>query len=115
MLNGCSIFMAASGSPNPNLGVIKKGTSRGEVEMQLSSPIKTATLADGTKSDVYQYEIGNEPSAGRAAVHGVMDFLTIFIWELIGTPIEAFQGDKYEAVVVYDQEDIVKSVSTVRK
>lgn len=115
MLSGCSVGMAMSGSQNPNLGVIKRGASRGEVEMQLASPIKTTTLSDGSKSDIYQYEIGNEPSAGRASMHGILDFLTFFLWEIVGTPIEACQGDKYEAVVSYNQDDIVKSISTIKK
>lgn len=115
LLNGCAVFMAASGKPNPDLGAIKRGVSRGEVEMQLSAPIKTTTLSDGSKIDIYQYEIGNEPSPGRAAAHGCLDFFTFFIWEFVGTPIEAFQGDVYQARVTYDSYDVVKSVSTTRK
>ena len=44
--------------------------------------------------DLYEYEIGNKPSAGRAIGHGVMDILTLGLWEIIGTPIEGFQGEK---------------------
>jgi hypothetical protein len=38
MLSGCSVGMALSGSPNPDLGAVKTGASRGEIEMHLGSP-----------------------------------------------------------------------------
>ncbi len=61
---------------------------------------------------VYQYEVGNEPSAGRAVGHGVMDVLTLGLWEIIGTPIEAVQGDKYELTVTYDKTDHAIAMSS---
>jgi hypothetical protein len=87
----CSVGMAMSGSENPDLGAIRIGASRGEVELHLGTPIKTTPLSGGGRADVYQYEIGNEPSTGRAVGHGVMDVLTLGIWEVVGTPIEAVQ------------------------
>jgi hypothetical protein len=61
-LCGCSVGMALSGSPNPNLGAVKAGASRGEIEMHLGSPISSTQLEGGHRADLYQYEIGNEPS-----------------------------------------------------
>jgi hypothetical protein len=57
--------------------------------------------------DIYEYEVGSEPSAGRAVAHGVMDVLTLGIWEIAGTPIE-----KYQATVVYDDQDRVAEIKT---
>ena len=111
-LTGCSVGMALSGSENPDLGAVQVGATRGEVEMQLGSPIKTATLDDGNRVDIYEYEIGNEPSAGRAIGHGVMDVLTFGAWEIIGTPIEGFQGEKFHATVTYDQNDKVVAIKS---
>ncbi|HUX02751.1 MAG TPA: hypothetical protein VMY35_17450 [Phycisphaerae bacterium] len=108
---GCSVYMAAVGSRDPDMGLVHRGATRGEIEMQLGSPIQTSDGADGGRVDVYEYEIGNEPSAGRAACHGVMDFLTLGIWELIGTPIEAAQGETYRATIWYDERDTVLSVN----
>ena len=114
LLSGCSVGMAMSGKSNPNLGLIKVGSTRGEVELHLGlTPIKTVTNKDGTRIDVDEYEIGNEPSAARAIGHGVMDVLTLGLWELIGTPIEGFQGDKYRLIVVYDSEDRVRSLNRI--
>ena len=112
VLGGCSVGMAMSGNDNPDLGAVRVGATRGEVQMQLGSPVRTTTAPDGTRTDVYQYEIGNEPSAGRAIGHGVMDVLTLGAWEIIGTPVEGFQGEKYQATITYGQDDKVIQISS---
>ena len=110
-LAGCSVGMALSGKKEPNLGIVKVGCQRGEVEMQLGSPTISTTLEDGCRVDVYDYEIGNEPSAGRAVGHGAMDVLTLGLWEILGTPIEAIQGEKKQVTITYDENDRVKSIA----
>jgi len=99
--------MAMSGKALPDLGVVKQQASRGEVELQLGKPIATTTLDSGHIVNVYEYDIDNEPSAGRAFVHGALDVVTIGIWEVIGTPIEYFQGEKRQVQVEYDSQDMV--------
>ena len=52
--------------------------------------------------DTYLLVKGNESSAGRAIGHGVMDVLTLGLWEVIGTPIEAVAGtEKHDRFVIY--------------
>jgi hypothetical protein len=60
---------------------------------------------------VYSYELGNAPSAGRAIGHGVMDVLTLGLWEVVGTPIEAFQGETRRLSVTYGADDRVLTMS----
>ena len=110
-LCGCSVGMALSGKEEPNLGAIRVGSTRGEVEMHLGSPFTSTSLEDGMRIDIYEYEIGNEPSAGRAIGHGVMDVLTFGIWEIVGTPIEGVQGEKRQLTIKYDADDHVKSIT----
>ena len=110
---GCSVGMAMSGKDNPNLGMVRVGASRGEIELTLGPPIKTVSIEASRRIDIYQYEIGNEPSAGRAIGHGVMDILTLGIWEVVGTPIEGFQGNKYRLQITYDEKDKVIAVNQV--
>jgi hypothetical protein len=112
LLSACSVGMALSGSENPDLGAIKVGASRGEVEMHLGSPKNSTTLADGRRTDVYEYEIGNEPSAARAIGHGAMDVMTLGLWEVIGTPIEGVQGERYHAMITYGPDDKVVDIKT---
>ena len=114
LLSGCSVGMALSGSPNPDLGAVKTGASRGEIELHLGSPISSTLLEGGHRADLYQYEIGNEPSAGRAAGHAVLDVLTLGLWEIAGTPIEGVQGEKYTATIEYDENDKVVDLKTVK-
>ena len=111
MLSGCSVGMAMSGKREPELGAIRVGATRGEVELQLGPPVAIQEV-DGHRIDQYAYEIGNAPSAGRAAGHAVMDVLTLGLWEIVGTPIEAVQGEKKYLTIVYDEKDIVTRVGS---
>jgi hypothetical protein len=112
LVSAGSVGMALSGNEEPDLGAIKVGTSRGEVQMQLGSPKHSLTLDDGRRTDLYEYEIGNEPSAGRAIGHGAMDVLTFGLWEVVGAPIEGVQGERYQATITYDRDDKVLDIHT---
>ena len=81
--SGCSVYMAAAGDEEPNLSNIRKGASRGEIELALGQPVSLATQKDGGTVATYEYILGNEPSAGRAVGHAVMDLLTLGGWEII--------------------------------
>lgn len=111
-LTGCSVGMAMSGDNNPDLSQVAQGATRGEVEMQLGAPVKSSYNKNGARIDTYQYQIGNEPSAGRAMGHAAMDVLTFGVWELVGSPIEGFQGESYEMTVTYDSSDVVQNLSS---
>jgi hypothetical protein len=111
LIAGCSVGMAMSGQKDPNLGLVRVGATRGEVEMTLGGPIKTVSLDDGKRMDEYEYEVGDEPSAGRAVGHAVLDILTLGIWEVVGTPIEGFQGKKHRMTVIYGKDDRAISIN----
>lgn len=110
-ISGCSVGMAMSGKEDPNLGAFRVGSTRGEVELQLGSPVSSVTTPEGMRVDLYEYEIGNKPSAGRAIGHGVMDILTLGLWEVIGTPIEGFTGEKKRLTITYDKKDRVEAIN----
>jgi hypothetical protein len=110
-ITGCSVGMALSGKREPNLGTIRVGATRGEVELQLGNPVSSVTTEDGKRVDIYEYEIGNEPSAGRAVAHGVMDVLTFGLWEVVGTPVEALKGNKYTTSIAYDSDNRVIAIN----
>jgi hypothetical protein len=104
--------MATSGKEDPQLSVIRAGAKIHEVERELGRPISTKTLENGDTENVYRYELGNEPSTGRAVMHGAFDVLTLGLWEIVGTPIEGSMGTKYEMKVVYDPNGEVKEYSS---
>ncbi|MFO1037852.1 MAG: hypothetical protein U1E45_13495 [Geminicoccaceae bacterium] len=109
-LSGCSVGMAASGKPDPNLTATHTGATRADIENALGPPVSSVTLANGDTRCAYEYEMGNEPSPGRAVAHGIADVMTLGIWEVVGTPIEAMQGQKYEMDVLYAPDGTAKEV-----
>lgn len=111
LLTGCSVGMAMSGKPDPNLGVLEIGQSRDIVLLNIGQPTRTSATEKG-RTDVFELERGNEQSVGRAAGHAAMDVLTFGLWEIVGTPIEGFTGDKLTLFIEYDENDKVKNLKT---
>lgn len=112
MLPGCAVGMALSGKRTPNISNIRRDMHRDEVIMTLGQPLKTMTKEDGGRVDEFKYQIGNDPSGGRAIGHAVMDILTFGAWEIIGTPIEGLQGKTCYITIGYDKNDKVIKVAT---
>ena len=102
--DGCSVYMAASGTKEPNLANVHRGASRTDIEVALGQPKSINPQQDGQTAAIYEYTVGDEPSKGRAVGHGVMDVLTFGLSEVVGTPIEALnRGDKVKVNVLYDK------------
>jgi len=110
-ISGCAVGMAMYGKRTPNISTIRREMHRDEVIMNLGQPLKTMTTDRG-RIDEFEYQVGNDPSAGRAIGHAVMDVLTWGIWEVVGTPIEAFQGKTCHLTIEYDMDDKVTKVTT---
>lgn len=105
---GCAVVMAVKGKEEPNLGVLGAGQDRAIAIATLGPPDKTYN-ATGNRVDVFKLRRGDKPSATRAIVHGVLDFMTLCLWEVVGTPIEANQGETFYVTVHYNEYDrIVK-------
>lgn len=111
-VSGCSVGMAMSGKKTPDLSVVKTEANRQDIELQMGPPAQTASNDLGGVTAVYEYEVGNDPSAGRAIGHAFGDLVTLGAWELVGTPVEGVQGDKYRLTVVYDKDNKAKTIST---
>ena len=114
LLSGCSVRMAATGTEEPNLAVCRIGASITEIERELGAPVRSRDLASGGQECIYEYELGNEPSPGRAAAHATLDVLSFGLWELIGTPYEAIGGSKYQLIVLYDAEGRATEITSRR-
>jgi hypothetical protein len=106
-LSGCAVGMAMSGKPEPNTYVFKEGAYRGEIELQLGSPIETKANDDGTRLDIYEYEIGNSQDNDTAMTHALLDLCTLGAWEIVATPVELMRGEKRYLAVTYDANDRV--------
>lgn len=112
-LPGCSVFMAASGDDDPQMHMVQRGAPRYVVEGELGPAVSETTDEDGNTVCTYKVEVGNESSGARAGMHAVLDILTIGIWEVVGTPIEATQGDIVEATVTYGSDNTVTDLQIV--
>ena len=97
-LQGCSAVMALNGSKEPDLSVFKKGQNKVIIESQPLKPISTEYLKNGNIVSTYQYTVGNEASAGRAAVYVLLDVATCFISEIVTMPLE--MGKKGEVKII---------------
>tara|TARA_R110000765_G_scaffold206866_3_gene311901 strand:- start:37575 stop:37895 length:321 start_codon:yes stop_codon:yes gene_type:complete len=105
--------MALHGADNPDIAVLRSGQSRGVVEMELGKP-KSFDIEE--RRALYDYSTGEDGSAGRAIAHGAADFLTLGLWEVVGTPVEAVQKHTFWSLSVwYTEEDRVIRWSEPRR
>lgn len=112
VLSGCSVGMAVSGKESPNLAACRVGATQAEIQAELGRPTSSRMLENGDSVCTYEYEIGNDPSAARAVLHGGMDVLTLGLWEVVGTPLEAVQGQKFEMTVTYGPDGKAKAIES---
>lgn len=114
VIASCSVVMATQQPGRKDLSVLSKGVERPRVIAELGSPLSTETMKDGCKADTFAFVQGYSTGAkaGRAVFHGVADFFTLGLWEVVGTPGEAiFSGSKVKAKVEYDKDDRVTNVA----
>jgi len=110
-LSGCSIGMALSGHKDPNLQSLHVGSTKGEVELELGPPKESHPTSYGAQTDIYEYEVNNEPSSARAAVYLLYDLLTIGIAEIIFTPAELMTGEKKRLPIYYGVDGRVAGIN----
>lgn len=104
--------MATKQPDAKNLDVITVGAPRALVLAELGQPISTE-VKQGQKSDIFTFTQGYSKGTkvGRVLFHGLADIFTWGLWELAGTPTEAFfDGDKILCQIDYDGSDKVKKI-----
>lgn len=115
VLNACSVGLALRGQEDPDLHVVRIGAARADVEKQLGKPVGTVSLVQGMTAEAYAYQIHNEPSVARAFGHALVDLVTLFIWEAVGTPMERGHERKHYLAVRYGAEGKVLSIRPIEK
>lgn len=109
---GCSVFMAAKQPGRLNERLFKVGTPRSMLLAEFGLPI-VSEEKNGKKVEIFKFLQGYSAGAkaGRAVFHGVADFMTLGLWEVIGTPTEGvFSGDEVAYEVSYDENNRIDSV-----
>lgn len=116
-LSGCAVVAALKQPSKKNIEVLNNGTSRENVIVYLGAPI-TSEKENGKRTDIYKFVqgYGGGTKASRALMHGILDALTIFIWELIGWPMETIiNGHEMTVKVIYDQDDRVEEFTILKE
>ena len=111
-MSGCAVFMAGN-QPSKNLNVLNPGSSRNYVIAEFGAPV-LSEYRDGTRVEIYTFQQGYSKwvKVGRAFGHGVADVASIGLWEVFGTPTEAyFNGKETSYEVSYGPDDLVKAIS----
>lgn len=106
--------MASRQPDGKNMSVLNQGTPRGLVINEFGPPT-SSEKKDGDRVDMYSFKQGYSTTVKvfRVMWHIAADVFTLFLWELLGMPIEMVaSGANTSAQVTYDEKDNVKS-STV--
>jgi hypothetical protein len=105
--------MAANQPDKKDVSVFNAGTPRTHVIAEAGAPRHTKENADGTLTDTFVFVQGysSGSKAGRALFHGAADVLTLGLWEVIGTPVEAVaDGTEVKVQVEYDANEKVQNI-----
>jgi hypothetical protein len=111
LLSGCSIVMALSGHKDPDLQYLHVGSAQTEVEQLLGQPKESHPTNYGARTDIYEYEVNNEPSAARAVMYLIYDVVTIGISEVIFTSAELMTGEKKRLPIYYGADGNVAGIN----
>ena len=103
LLSGCSVVAAASGSKDPDFTKVKIGADKEQIRAEFGDPITSAPRDKGGSIETYNYKLGDPAAPGRAVMNGVIDVVTICLWEYIAFPLEiSYSGNSYQAIVAYN-------------
>jgi hypothetical protein len=107
--------MALHGHPEPNFDNIHVGATSEDVELEFGKPASSRQLENGKYEETFEYEMGNSPNPGRAAMWGYA-WLTIIgiLGEPIYSLIELKQGHDEETTVVFDANNRVVEITGYR-
>ena len=114
-LSSCSVFMAAK-KEGVSIDELNQCRSRSCIISKGAIPIESEKNESGEViEETYQVQ-KPKGSAGRAAMHGVLDVFTLGLWEVAGTPIEGSMGEKemYSIRIYYEDGDKIKSIELVQ-
>ena len=105
---GCSVFLAATPSGDPDMGILKVGALRGDIEAQLGRPTSFKRKSNGDEA-VYRFVSGDRENYKRAAAYAIADIMTLGISEIVSSPLEELQGNPNIVTVIYSPRGRVVS------
>ena len=116
--SGCAATMAARQPAKKEVDLFQTGTYRSELMAEFGQPLGTEVSADGKKHEVYKFDQGYSKGTkvARVFTHSVLDLATLFVWEIIGMPIESIcDGHEMAYEITYDENNRVASVIQLKR
>lgn len=104
VMSGCSVGMAARTGGVKAEEVTQCQTRQCFLAQDTIELVEARDLPNGEKMEIYRFQL-KRGSAGRAAMHGLLDVATLGIWEVAGTPIEASKNKKYLVITAKYRAD----------
>lgn len=114
----CAPVMAAKQDGYVDVEAVYPGVHKRTVLATFGKPIQSYVNGREEKCDIFKFRQGYRTGTkvGRAVLHGAADFLTLGLWELVGTPLEAgLSGDDVSYEVCYDVNDRATTVIPLSK
>lgn len=81
-LMGCTSAAALRGEPGMDIGTLKPGMARSEVEAVLGSPLREWTTPSNIRYRIYRYDAGVPPSQSEAATMVFINVISLGLFEL---------------------------------
>ena len=110
LLSSCSIVMA-SRKEGVEIDSVQTLCTREQLLSLGAEPLWKETNEQGQLIETYRI-LKERGSVARAFMHALLDFGTVFLWELAGTPIEsALDQKKYFSLkVIYDDNERIQKM-----
>lgn len=110
LLSSCSV-MIASNKSGMEIDTLQKVCTREELIALGAEPIFQETNEVGNLVETYHIQ-KERGSIARAFMHGSLDLFTLFLWEFVGTPVEAKLSEKkfFSVKVTFDQNECVQKM-----
>lgn len=113
LITGCSVKSASHCPELKSIDSVKLGSLRGHVMAEMGTPMYSGKDGQGNYYEVFVYSSGCDRTAKtlRAISYGLLDIMTVGLWEIIGNPLEdGIQGGQHKLSVTYDQNNNVAKV-----
>ena len=116
LMTGCSVMMAWKQPTIKDLSVLGPGTDRDVLVAQLGPPVSSEKIDNGQMKEIFAFVQGYSPTSleMRGYLHATADVLSLGLWEIAGTPLEAhFDGKLITVSVDFDSQKRVVSTKTL--
>jgi hypothetical protein len=110
---GCFAVKLAKGENGTDVTGIQPGVTRANAEAILGPPVREWTSSTGIRYTTYYYDAGRPPNMPDAAAAGILDLITVGIFEfVVAINAKPWILDHHTDVVVisYDNRDVVLGI-----